>query len=471
MPGDRPGSGSVSGRRVGVGTARRGRDRGGGRGRRERRARPTARCSTTATDAGGLDGAAAREHPRRADPEQQDEGDATDGGGRRDRPVSVRSAVCRRGDRGPGTDHRDDFGRGEGTASGRFHGGAGREPGAGSSVRGGSVRGGSVPSGSVGPAPAPPAAATPATAAPAATAPAAPPAVSAPAPSPPPATSVAEAASTARTAPAAAAAAAAAAASLSACAASRRCSATNAAPSAIECFGCASTAIGRPVDSRTISATSGMRDDPPTSRMRSTPSKPRPALLTARPSAAIVSVIRGRIISSNSSRVRRISVWRPGRTTWIVVSVSDESASLARRHSSRSRAMAARTAGSFGSTVDAASADLGHHAGEERLVEVDPAEALHPLGSPELLEAVLGLAQDRGVERPAAEVVDGDDRAGRHALLAGRSGRRPPRARSAGSRSRHRPGGWPARGGRSCRRRSSRGGSGRSHRAGRRTAR
>ena len=57
--------------------------------------------------------------------------------------------------------------------------------------------------------------------------------------------------------------------------------------------------------------------------------------------------------------------------------------------------------------------------GEERLVEVDAAEPLHPLRAAELLEPVLGLAQDRGVERPAAEVVDGDDRAGRDPLLLG----------------------------------------------------
>ena len=58
-------------------------------------------------------------------------------------------------------------------------------------------------------------------------------------------------------------------------------------------------------------------------------------------------------------------------------------------------------------------------AGEERLVEVDAAEPLHPLGPAQLLEAGLGLAQDRRVERPAAEVVDGDDRAGRDPLLPG----------------------------------------------------
>ena len=61
--------------------------------------------------------------------------------------------------------------------------------------------------------------------------------------------------------------------------------------------------------------------------------------------------IRGRIMSSNSSRVTRTSVWSPGRLTAIVASVSDERASFARRHSSRSRAMAASVAGSSGSIV------------------------------------------------------------------------------------------------------------------------
>ena len=58
------------------------------------------------------------------------------------------------------------------------------------------------------------------------------------------------------------------------------------------------------------------------------------------------------------------------------------------------------------------------HPGEQRLVEVDAAEAFHALGAAELLEAVLGLAQDRRVEGAAAEVVDRDDRAGRDPFLA-----------------------------------------------------
>ena len=62
---------------------------------------------------------------------------------------------------------------------------------------------------------------------------------------------------------------------------------------------------------------------------------------------------------------------------------------------------------------DAIRADEADHAAGERLVEVDAAEVLHLLGGPDFLETGLGLAQDRGVERPAAEVVDRDERADR----------------------------------------------------------
>ena len=68
---------------------------------------------------------------------------------------------------------------------------------------------------------------------------------------------------------------------------------------------------------------------------------------------------------------------------------------------------------------DAGRPDGRHHVGEDGLVEVDPAEALHALGAAELLEALLGLAQDRGVERAPAEVVHGDHLAGRDPLLEG----------------------------------------------------
>ena len=163
--------------------------------------------------------------------------------------------------------------------------------------------------------------------------------------------SIAAAASIPRIEPVPTTPAAAAAAAASVSAARRRCSATKAAPSAIESFESASTVIGRSVASPTISATSGIRDDPPMSRMRSSPWNVKPALSVTRANAPIVSAMWGRIRSSKSSRVSGSSVWKPGRSTWTVVSGSDDSASLARRPSSRSRTRAAAVAGSSASTA------------------------------------------------------------------------------------------------------------------------
>ena len=81
--------------------------------------------------------------------------------------------------------------------------------------------------------------------------------------------------------------------------------------------------------------------------------------------------------------------------------------------------MAAIVGRVVGVDLDALRGDQLHRASEQRLVEVDAAEPLEALGLTEQLEPVVGLAQDRRVERAAAEVVDRDDRAGRHALLAG----------------------------------------------------
>ncbi len=87
----------------------------------------------------------------------------------------------------------------------------------------------------------------------------------------------------------------------------------------------------------------------------------------------------------------------------MLASVSDDSASFAPRLSSRRRASAARPAGSLLST--SSTTPPGD-------VEVDTSEALHPFRAPEQLEAFLGLAQHRGVEGAAAEVVDRDDLTG-----------------------------------------------------------
>ena len=67
--------------------------------------------------------------------------------------------------------------------------------------------------------------------------------------------------------------------------------------------------------------------------------------------------------------------------------------------------------------------------GEDRLVEVDAAEPLDALGLAEDLDAAGALAQHRGVERAAAEVVDGDDVAVGRGGGTPRSRPRPPPAR------------------------------------------
>ena len=195
--------------------------------------------------------------------------------------------------------------------------------------------------------------------------------------------------------------------------------ASAAAPLQIANFGWASRATGRPVVSRRISPISGIRDVPPTSRIRLTSAIERPALATARSSASTVSRIRGRIIASSSARVRRTSVWSPGTETGIDVSVSVDRASLARRHSSRSR----DEGGADGRVGRVELAQLAVErrvdVGEDRGVDVDAAQALDPLGHPDDLEPRLRLADHRSIERPAAEVVDGDDVARLDALLAG----------------------------------------------------
>ena len=96
----------------------------------------------------------------------------------------------------------------------------------------------------------------------------------------------------------------------------------------------------------------GIRDVPPTSKMRETCSIPMWAEATARSSALTVSPTRGRTIDSNSSRVRRTSVCTPGNATAIVVSLSVDSASFARRQSDRKRAWAGRVNGSLRSAPE-----------------------------------------------------------------------------------------------------------------------
>ncbi len=111
-----------------------------------------------------------------------------------------------------------------------------------------------------------------------------------------------------------------------------------AAPRAMECFGCASTATGRPSSPPTIWPIRGIRLEPPTSRIRSMSSIVSSALPTARRIAEMASARLGRISCSNSVRVRRMSVWTFGSITGMVTSVSLDSASFALTHSARSRA-------------------------------------------------------------------------------------------------------------------------------------
>ena len=153
-----------------------------------------------------------------------------------------------------------------------------------------------------------------------------------------------------------------------------------------------------------------MRDEPPTSSTAASCSGSTSALRSVRRSASIVSEIGTRIIDSNSTRVSRTSVWRPGSTTGIDASVSLESASFASTHSSRRRASVESVGRVARIETGERVADRGAHVGEDRLVEVDSAEALDPVGRAEDLEPVTDATQHRSVERSAAEVVDRDER-------------------------------------------------------------
>ncbi len=130
--------------------------------------------------------------------------------------------------------------------------------------------------------------------------------------------------------------------------------ATRAAPRATACLGWASSATGRPKAEPTICATSGMRDEPPTSSTRSISAGSTPAEATARRRLAMLSSSEGRIIPSSSDRVSRTSVFSPGSTTGIDTWVSEDSASLASMHSLRSRVIDRRVTGSSSSSASMA---------------------------------------------------------------------------------------------------------------------
>ena len=89
-----------------------------------------------------------------------------------------------------------------------------------------------------------------------------------------------------------------------------------------------------------ICATSGIREDPPTSSTALRSAGSTRAERSVRVSAPIVDSICARIMSSNSPRVSRTSKCRFGRNTGMAASVSTDSASLAAMQSWRSRASA-----------------------------------------------------------------------------------------------------------------------------------
>ena len=122
-----------------------------------------------------------------------------------------------------------------------------------------------------------------------------------------------------------------------------------AAPSATSCLGWLSSASGRPNAAESISLTSGIRDEPPTSTIAATSAAPTPDASSTRRIAETVSAIAGRSMSSNSPRVSRTDRVIPGSATGTTVSTLKESTSLASTQSRRSRASAVAVAGSVSS--------------------------------------------------------------------------------------------------------------------------
>ena len=91
-----------------------------------------------------------------------------------------------------------------------------------------------------------------------------------------------------------------------------------AAPSATAYLGCASTRVGRLSAAVIICATSGIREEPPTSSTALRSVGSTCAERSVRVSAPMVDSIWARIMSSNSPRVRRTSKCRLGRNTGMV---------------------------------------------------------------------------------------------------------------------------------------------------------
>jgi hypothetical protein len=116
-------------------------------------------------------------------------------------------------------------------------------------------------------------------------------------------------------------------------------------------------------------------------------------------------------MSSNSRRVSRTSVrtsgarprWRPGVRRQRLLGLDAPPPQLAQRRL-RDRVVGVERARRLG--------DLCGHPGEHRVVEVDAAQVLDTRGPAEHPGAVAGVGQHGGVERAAAQVVDGHDLAG-----------------------------------------------------------
>jgi hypothetical protein len=180
-----------------------------------------------------------------------------------------------------------------------------------------------------------------------------------------------------------------------------------AAPSATSCFGWLSSASGRPNAADSISLTSGIRDEPPTSTIARHVRGADAAESSTRRIADTVSAIAGRSMSSNSPRVSRTDGVIPGSATGTTVSTLNDSTSLASTQSRRSRASpVASPVGvvQAGDVVAQRDQDVPEH----RLVEVDPAEVLDALRRPSQPEPGSLADQHRGVERAAAQVVHRD---------------------------------------------------------------
>ena len=184
-----------------------------------------------------------------------------------------------------------------------------------------------------------------------------------------------------------------------------RMSACTAAPSATTSSGFSSLCGVRPNSSATSRRTSGMRVEPPTSTTSSICDGSSPASASAwRHGSSVRSTI-GRISASNSARVMRAC------RAASVSSRSDRShLGLDHRLADRLDRLPATRSGlrpDAGTRADATS--IGRARGSiSSMIDVVAAEVRVAVGRQHLEHAVLD-AEDRDVERAAAEIVDGDD--------------------------------------------------------------